>query len=434
MQKQRICLSILALLIISQGIVYPTMFLDHSLSVQALPPYYLLWTRTYGEPNNYTIALGVVEVIGSGFALTGMTDTPGQGDFNLWLIGTDTNGYQLWSQNYGGANDDLGTDLIEVSTGGYAVIGSTMSYGAGLYDAWLIRTDATGNTIWTQTYGGSEDDAGHSVVECSDGGFAIAGATSSSGAGDEDMWLIRTNADGDLQWAQNYGGAAVDRGFSLLERSGGGFAIVGITSSFGPIGVGYLVLTDANGNAQYQTVSTSTTQELWGELVECSNGGFAIAGWMTTTSGDRDYTLVRTNNTGSITWQQHYGGSFDDSGYALTQMTGGGFALTGHSESFSSGTGDTDIYLVCTDEDGTQTWDRKFGTTQTDQANAIIECEDRGLAIAGLTDLTSTDAPAYLIRLTDTLAPIPGFPWEATGIALIIALATGLARQRRKKT
>ncbi len=423
-------------MLICPGIVYPAIVCVHPLSVEAFPQYdYHWWTHTYSGKNT-TRALAVVETSGGGFALTGLTCfSPDLSDADLWLIGTDHDGNQIWSQICGGNGMDVGSDLIEVSTGGFAVVGSTQTPSTGLYDAWLIRTDAAGNQMWDKTFGGSENEGAYAIVECSDGGFAIAGITNGSGAGQEDVWLIRTDDEGELLWDQTYGCAGVDRGYDLVERSTGGFAIVGITDNTGPICVGYLVLTDEDGNQEGQTISTSTTLELWAELAECSDGGYAIAGWMITTSGDDDCSLIRTDATGHITWEQHYGGSQKDRGYALTLISSIGFAIAGYSRSFATGSaGDEDTYIVCTDEDGVQQWYEHYGTADMDGAEAIIECASGGFAIAGYCGWGDSGIrDACLIRISDTPQPlgIPGFPWETIGIALVIALATGLTRRQR---
>jgi hypothetical protein len=123
----------------------------------------------------------------------------------------------MWTHTYGGANYDVGESVVETSDGGYAIAGYTASYGTGSDDVWLVKTDANGSAQWNQTYGGINFDDGYSLVETSDGGYAIAGCTSSFGAGDWDFWLVKTNASGNMEWNQTYGGINSDLGCSMVE-------------------------------------------------------------------------------------------------------------------------------------------------------------------------------------------------------------------------
>jgi hypothetical protein len=117
-------------------------------------------------------------------------------------VKTDASGNHQWNQTYGGPNDDYGFSVVQTVNGGYAISGTTNSFGAGGNDFWLVKTDASGNHQWNQTYGGTYRDTGRSVVQTSDGGYAISGTTNSSGAGGNDFWLVKTDVLGvvELEW------------------------------------------------------------------------------------------------------------------------------------------------------------------------------------------------------------------------------------------
>ena len=154
----------------------------------------------------------------------------------------------MWNQTYGGASFDGAYALVETSDGGFALTGSTDSFGAGNADFWLVKTDASGNMEWNQTYGGAENDGAYALVETSDGGFALTGFTDSFGAGDVDFWLVKTDGSGNVEWNQTYGGASFDGAYALVETSDGGFALTGETDSFGAGDTDFwLVKTDENG-------------------------------------------------------------------------------------------------------------------------------------------------------------------------------------------
>jgi hypothetical protein len=206
-----------------------------------------MWSQTYGGTSD-DYGRSVVQTSDGGYAIAGYTWSYGAGITDVWLIKTDASGTAQWNQTYGGTGEDVGYSVVETSDGGYAIAGETQSYGAGQYDVWLVKTDATGTVQWNQTYGGTWNDYGYSVVQTSDGGYAIAGWTGSYGAGNDDVWLVKTDAAGTVQWNQTYGGTSWDDGYSVVETSDGGYAIAGWTGSYGAGNDDvWLVKTDESG-------------------------------------------------------------------------------------------------------------------------------------------------------------------------------------------
>jgi hypothetical protein len=134
---------------------------------------------------------------------------------------------------YGGTWDDWANSVQQTSDGGYILAGLTYSFGAGYYDIFLIKTDVNGNIIWAKTYGGTDWDWANSVQQTSDGGYILAGLTYSFGAGLADIFLIKTDANGNIQWAKTYGGTGDDRAYSVQQMSDGGYIVAGWTTSFG---------------------------------------------------------------------------------------------------------------------------------------------------------------------------------------------------------
>jgi hypothetical protein len=168
---------------------------------------------------------------------------------DIFLIKTDANGNVQWAKTYGGTNDEEAYSIQQTSDGGYIVAGYTYSFGAGYYDIFLIKTDASGNIIWAKTYGGTSRDEAYSVQQTSDGGYIVAGWTTSFGADLKDIFLIKTDANGNIQWAKTYGGTSRDEAYSVQQTSDGGYIVAGGTSSFGAGGDNFfLIKTDANGN------------------------------------------------------------------------------------------------------------------------------------------------------------------------------------------
>jgi hypothetical protein len=181
--------------------------------------------------------------------VAGYTYFFGAASFDIFLIKTDANGNVQWAKTYGGTSYDWDYSVQQTSDGGYIVAGWTWSFGAGYDDIFLIKTDTNGNIIWAKTYGGTGYEKAFSVQQTSDGGYIVAGSTSSFGVGGGDLFLIKTDANGNVIWAKTYGGTYDDLAYSVQQTSDGGYIVAGWTNSFGAGGVDiFLIKTDANGN------------------------------------------------------------------------------------------------------------------------------------------------------------------------------------------
>ncbi|RLG24448.1 hypothetical protein DRN85_07675, partial [Methanosarcinales archaeon] len=139
----------------------------------------------------------------------------------------------VWSKTYGGLEDDRSESVQQTTDDGYVVMGYTGSYGAGLSDVWILKTNANGEEIWNKTYGGSSDDWGASVKQTPDDGYIITGSTKSYGIGNSDVWLIKTDSNGNEQWNETFGGSSDDWGNSVQQTTDGGYVIAGRTASYG---------------------------------------------------------------------------------------------------------------------------------------------------------------------------------------------------------
>jgi len=190
----------------------------------------MLWNRTYGGPE-WDSAYSLVETPDEGYILAGWTKSFGAGEYDCWVIRIDVNGNMELNQTYGGAGNDVAWSLVKLSEGGYAIAGTNESFGTKGFDCWLIKTDYSGNMQWNQTYGGTGIDYAYSLVETFDGGYALAGMTESFGAGKADVWLIKTDVHGNMQWNQTFGRVEPDEANSLIQTFDGGYALAGYTTS-----------------------------------------------------------------------------------------------------------------------------------------------------------------------------------------------------------
>jgi len=310
------------------------------------------WRQNYGGTNDET-ATSLVQTSEGGYAIAGYTQSFGAGMDDFWLVKTDSSGDLEWSQAYGGTSIDRAYSLVQTSDGGYAIVGETLSYGAGGGDFWLVKTDTNGNVQWNKLYGGTDRDSARSLVQTSDGGYALAGYSYSSDVGINNAWLVKTDDLGNMKWNKTYGGTESDLVMSLVQTSDGGYALAGETYSFGAgMDDFWLVKTDESGTMQWnQTYGGTGTDGIFTYLVQTSDGGYAIAGQTDSFgAGNTDFWLVKTDGAGNMKWSRTYGGEVNDIVVSLVQTSDGGYALAGHTRSFSAG--GYDVWLVKTDENG----------------------------------------------------------------------------------
>lgn len=210
----------------------------------------MMWNKTYGGMGSDS-AGSVVQTSDGGYAIAGVTNSSGAGSDDFWLVKTDASGTMQWNKTYGGTGGEYANALVQTGDGGYALAGVTSSYGAGSADFWLVRTDASGSAQWNKTYGGASWDLAIALADSSDGGYALAGYTGSFGAGSADFWLVKTDANGTMQWNKTYGGTNADWAWHLVATEDGGYALGGSTHSFGAGNDDFwLVKTEADGTVQ----------------------------------------------------------------------------------------------------------------------------------------------------------------------------------------
>ena len=236
-----------------------------------------LWSKTFGLGTTDK-AYSVQQTNDGGYIIVGETSTVSQSD-DVWLIKTDADGNQIWSKTFGGANSDGGRSVQQTTDGGYIIAGHTGSFGAGGWDTYLIKTDGNGNELWHKTFGGGGDEGANAVQLTTDGGYIIVGDTSSFGAGSFDVWLIKTDADGNQIWSKTFGGSTWDYGNSVQQTTDGGYIICGFTGSFGAGQADlWLIKTDADGNEDWSKTFGGSEYDRGWSVQQTSDEGYIIAG------------------------------------------------------------------------------------------------------------------------------------------------------------
>lgn len=311
-----------------------------------------IWTRTYGREKDDQ-GYSVRETNDGGYIIAGFTQALDTALFKLWLLKTKENGDTIWTKEYDGGK---GYCLEQTSDDGYILVGYSWSSETGM-DLWLLKTDSLGDTLWTRTYGGVDLDWGTHVDQTRDGGYVVTGYTRDSGARWYDLWLLKMDASGDTVWTRRYGGRWEDIGECVQETNDGGYVITGVTT-VDSTGAGdllemglWLLKTDTLGDTVWTRTYGGWEFNAYGHYVqETHDGGYIVTGWMRSSEQWDNVWLLKTDAEGDTLWTRSYGGRKSDEGYCVQQTDDGGYIITGSTESFGAGL--SDLWLIKTDANG----------------------------------------------------------------------------------
>jgi hypothetical protein len=355
------------------------------------------WTKTFGGDND-DAGYSVAQTTDGGYIITGFTKSlpfASAGGADVYLIKTNSDGNCLWMRTFGGSGDDVGNSVIQTIDGDYMITGYTKSYGAGCSDIYLIKTDSLGDTLWTKTFGGNKEDIGYSVEQATDGGYIITGSTKSYGAGGMDVYLIKINSAGNTLWTKTFGGIANDAGHSVVQTNDGGYAVAGwITFYGGNYEQVYFIKTDSLGDSLWTKNFGGTNNDAGYSVAQTTDGGYIITGWTTSYDAVReDVYLIKTDSVGDSLWTKTFGGEKYDGGQSVAQTTDGGYIIAGYTNSFT--TDNYDVWLIKTTGSGNKQWDKIFGTiyNHNDYGYSVRQTSDNGYIISG--NITNQYYPYY---------------------------------------
>lgn len=379
-----------------------------------------LFTKTIGGDND-DLAMCIRQTPDGGYIIAGYTKSFGAGKYDIYLVKTDPAGNLLWQKTYGGGENDYGNFVIQTKDGGYVLTGSTESippegFEPGPAYAILIKTDARGKELWSRSFGQGTTDVGHCVVEKEDGGFIVLGGSGSYGTS-FDMIVMETDAEGNTMYRRTkksgkisisgVGGKGTDVGYDM-EKIRGHYMLVGETSPPESEKTDiYLV----KMKVDFQADKTAVVWEkvLPGEgssegraIRQTADGGFIIAGNAGKTDGEKkvyDIICVKTDSGGGQEWSKTFGGTDNDMAYDIEAAFDGCYVIAGRTYSF--GKGKSDMYLIKTDEKGTERWSKTFGGTGYDGARSVCQTVDMGLVIAGYSVAAGRDDADIFIVKTD---------------------------------
>jgi len=386
----------------TQTAYIPPFLPSNTIPATGSSPYFC---RAIGGPS-IEVGKSLIQTSDGGYAIAGTTTSFGAGGWDVYVVKLDASGNLQVTKTIGGPKNEEGNSLIQTSDGGYAIAGYTESFGAGQLDVYVIKLDANGNLQWTKTIGGPGGEIGHSLIQTSDGGYAIAGYTYFFGAGEWDVYVVKLDANGNLQWTKTIGGPEDEEGYSLIQTSDGGYAIAGYTYSFGAGKEDiYVVKLDANGNLQWTKTIGGPESDWSSSLIQTSDGGYAIAGYTKSFSvGGADVYVVKLDANGNLQWTKTIGGPASEIGYSLIQTSDGGYAITGTTSSDELaayfGPAEADIYVVKLDANGNLQWTKTIGGPEHDRGLSLIQTSNGGYVIAGYTkSFGAGEADVYVVKL-----------------------------------
>ena len=300
-------------------------------------------------------------------------------------------------KNYGGTQNERGYSVKQTSDGGYVIVGSSTSYGAGGSDLWILKVDGLGEFSWSKTYGGQGNDIGRDITQTSDGGYIITGYTKSfSSGGDMDLWLIKTDANGESclysdggtcsenssKWIKSFGTSGNDYGNSVQETSEGDFIVAGKSGRIPSV---FVIKTNSSGEKIWENLYGTGPGDRAQYIIERQDLGFLIVGKENANNVDDKLCLINIDTDGTEVWHSLYGGGGADGGNHISEVSGGGYIIAGATKSYGNGNWD-DLWLVKTSTGGSMEWQKTFGGSYTETGNYTHEKDEGGYMVTGSTE------------------------------------------------
>ncbi|NIN53121.1 MAG: hypothetical protein GTO23_08195, partial [Nitrososphaeria archaeon] len=309
------------------------------------------WQHTYGGSGD-DVAYVVQETSDEGYITAGYTYSFGAGEADYWILKLTSEGVVEWQFTYGGIGDDIASFIQETSDGGYVVTGYTHAYGVQTSDIWILKLTSEGELEWQHDYGGAGNDKSYSVQQTSDGGYIVAGSTQYLGSLDLDFWVLKLTSAGFFDWQSIYGGYGDDVAYFAQETSDDGYIVAGDSNSFGfKESELWVVKLNSLGSIEWENIYGGNDNDYLSFIQETSDGGYIVAGYTDSFgAGGSDALVLKLTSEGNVEWQRAYGGSQEDVAYCIQETREGGFIAAGYTESF--GAGESDFFLLKLFSDG----------------------------------------------------------------------------------
>jgi hypothetical protein len=392
------------------------------INAQNTPPS-IQWQKSLGGTSDEA-AYSIKQTNDGGYIIAGYgSSSNGDVTVNLgmedyWIVKIDSTGNIQWQKSFGGSSSDYAKSIQQTIDGGYIVAGRSRSndndvtVNKGYYDYWVVKIDTSGNLQWQKSFGGTSDDEAQSIIQTKDGGYIIAGWSSSNDGnvtgnhGGYDYWIVKIDTSGNLQWQKCFGGSVSDQANSILQIKDGSYIIAGYSCSNDSDVTGnngnadyWIIKIDSIGNIKWQKSIGGTGDDLAQSIQITNDGSYIIAGWSGSNNGSVsgnhggfDYCILKIDTSGNVQWQKSFGGSNDDYARSIQQTNDGGYVIAGNSVSNDGDVtgqhslinlGWCDDWVVKIDTSGNLQWQKALGGTGSEAAFSVLQTIDGGYIVAG---------------------------------------------------
>lgn len=328
----------------------------------------IIWEKKYGGSNN-DIIYDIKQTADGGYIVAGSTysnngDVIGShGTSDAWILKLDNEGEIEWQKTLGGQSLDEARSILETNNGDFVIAATSRSddgnltNNSGYEDFWVIRLSASGDIVWNKVYGGSNSERAYTIEERINGGFIVGGLSSSVDGdisahhGDEnepDGWIISIDENGVLEWEKSFGGTSYDRITSIKKTLDGGYIMAAETAATdGDVTVpiqgqsdAWLVKIDSEGNIQWQKSYGGAEVDYGTSVIQTDDSSFLFAvntfsidGDSSTSNGNLEGLIIKTDNIGELQWKKTLGGSQEDSSNCVSQLPDGRYLISGGTHS-----------------------------------------------------------------------------------------------------
>ncbi len=379
-----------------------TLLLALALVVPGAVDAQLTWQRTYGGFGSDQ-ALAVVATADSGYVLVGSTGSFGSGGGDVYLVRVDSAGSLVWSTTFGGPGVEQGVDLVRTDDEHLLVIGTSYVDPALGYDGLLVRADPMGAALWERTYGQAGWDlfnAGATVP----GGWVVVGQTFSTGDGSGEAWIIRIDQAGDTLWTRTYGAAGSEKATAVVGLPDGGCAVV-VNKALDDGQDIVLLRYDPDGELLWQTNWGGVAWDEGRSVTSTVDGGFVVGGITEGIVPYRTMLLVKFDGAGAFLWNEVTFGQGTWEAHGITELQNGDLCLAGSTDAF--GAGGSDMYMWHTTATGTYIEGPTFGGLEQDEAFDVTATFDGGYVLVGRTN-GAGPGPQAVLGVKHFGAPLSG--------------------------